>query len=101
MTTARFDEVVHAPHRLRVCALLAELTSADFSRIRDTVGLSDSALSKHLSTLEDHGYVTLRKTGRDGRTYTSVSLTALGRRAYRGHVAALEEIVAGGTGTTV
>ena len=100
MTAARFDEVVHAPHRLRICALLADLTSADFAKVRDAIGLSDSALSKHLSTLEDHGYISVHKSGRNGRTYTSVSLTALGRGAYRGHVAALEEIVAAGRGAT-
>lgn len=100
MKAARFDDVIHAPNRLRICALLAELTSADFAMIRDAVGLSDSALSKHVSTLEDHGYVVVRKLGRDGRTFTSVSLTAHGRSAYRAHVAALEEIVAAGRGTT-
>ncbi len=94
MTHPRFDEVIHAPSRLRICALLAELTSADFAMVRDAVGLSDSALSKHVSTLEDHGYVTVHKIGRQGRTYTTLALTSPGRTAYRAHVAALEEIVA-------
>ena len=94
MTEPRFDEVIHAPSRLRICALLAELASADFAMVRDAVGLSDSALSKHVGTLEDHGYVTVHKIGRQGRTYTTLSLTPHGRSAYRAHVAALQAIVA-------
>lgn len=101
MTTAQFDEVIHAPHRLRICALLAELASAEFAMIRAHVALSDSALSKHLATLESHGYVTVTKFGRDGRTYTTASLTTRGRSAYRGHVAALEEIVAASRGAAL
>lgn len=94
MTTPRFDETIHAPNRLRICALLAELVTAEFATIRDHVGLSDSALSKHLATLESGGYVTVTKLGRDGRTYTTASLTPRGRTAYREHVLALQEIVA-------
>lgn len=94
MSPARFDEVIHAPNRLRICALLAEMASTEFAVVRDRLGLSDSALSKHLATLESHGYLTVTKIGRNGRTYTTASLTPRGRSAYRDHVAALQAIVA-------
>src|SRR6185312_9461463 len=53
----RFDELIHAPTRLSIVALLATADWADFTFIRDTLGLSDSALSKQLSALEEAGYV--------------------------------------------
>jgi len=39
----RFDELIHAPTRLSIVALLATADWADFTFIRDTLGLSDSA----------------------------------------------------------
>jgi DNA-binding transcriptional ArsR family regulator len=52
MSTARFDELIHAPTRLAIVSLLAAAQWADFKYIRDELSLSDSALSKQLSTLE-------------------------------------------------
>jgi hypothetical protein len=59
----RFDELIHAPTRLSIVALLAAADWADFTFVRDSLSLSDSALSKQISILEQAGYVTVRKTG--------------------------------------
>lgn len=93
MTAPRFDELIHAPTRLAIVSLLAASEWADFAFIRDSVGLSDSALSKQLATLEDAGYVEIRKSFVGKRPRTSAALTAAGRAAFDGHVAALQEIV--------
>jgi DNA-binding transcriptional ArsR family regulator len=90
---ARFDEQIHAPTRLAIIALLAATEWADFSFIRDEVGLSDSALSKQLTALEGIGYVQIRKGFVGKRPRTSASLTRAGRTAFHGHVAALQQIV--------
>jgi DNA-binding MarR family transcriptional regulator len=92
--TARFDEVVHAPNRLRICALLAASSTAEFAVLRDILGVADSVLSKHLKVLQDAGYVAISKPTGRGRVKTWVSLTAEGRRAYAGHVQALKELLA-------
>lgn len=93
MTAPRFDDLIHAPTRLAIVSLLAASQWADFAFIRDSVGLSDSALSKQLATLEDAGYVEIRKSFVGKRPRTSAALTAAGRAAFDGHVAALQEIV--------
>jgi DNA-binding transcriptional ArsR family regulator len=46
MIKPRFDELIHAPTRLSIVSLLAATEWADFKFIRDSIGLSDSALSK-------------------------------------------------------
>jgi DNA-binding transcriptional ArsR family regulator len=94
MTEPRFDEVIHAPTRLAIVAMLAATDWADFKFIRDGAGLSDSALSKQLSILEDAGYVTIRKAFVGKRPRTSASLSKQGRSAFKGHVTALQRIVA-------
>ncbi|GAA3598174.1 transcriptional regulator [Nonomuraea rosea] len=88
----RFDEVVHAPNRLRICAVLAASSSAEFAVLRDVLGVADSVLSKHLKVLQDAGYLTISKPTGRGRVRTWVSLTAEGRRAYAGHVQALKAL---------
>ena len=91
---ARFDDLIHAPTRLSIVSLLAATEWADFKYLRDAAGLSDSALSKQLTTLEEAGYVDIRKGFVGKRPRTSVRLSAAGRRAFAEHVAALQEIVA-------
>ena len=94
MSTARFDELIHAPTRLAIVSLLAAAQWADFKYIRDELGLSDSALSKQLSTLESVGYVDIRKGFVGKRPRTSASLSKAGRQAFEQHVAALQRIIA-------
>jgi DNA-binding MarR family transcriptional regulator len=93
MTEARFDELIHPSTRLSIVALLAAADWVDFAFIRDQLGLSDSALSKQLSTLEEAGYVRIERPVSDHRRRVQARLTPEGRTAFQGHVAALREIV--------
>jgi DNA-binding MarR family transcriptional regulator len=95
MTTARFDDLIHPPTRLAIVSLLAASQWADFTFIRDSVTLSDSALSKQLATLEQAGYVEIRKGFVGKRPRTSARLTPAGRTAFEQHVSALQDMVAG------
>ncbi|WP_369266099.1 transcriptional regulator [Streptomyces harbinensis] len=97
-TPSGFDELIHPATRLSVVALLASTEWADFGFIRDSLSLSDSALSKQLHTLEDAGYLDLRKEGSGRKRRTRVRLTERGRTAFDGHVAALRAIVEGAAG---
>jgi DNA-binding MarR family transcriptional regulator len=88
------DEVIHAPHRLRICAYLEGASSAEFSALRDLLGVADSVLSKHLKVLQDAGYVAITKpTGHGGRVRTWVALTPTGRRSYAAYVATLRGLI--------
>ena len=93
MSVGRFDELIHAPTRLSIVSLLAASEWADFKFIRDTLSLSDSALSKQLTILEEAGYVEIRKGFVGKRPRTSARLTHVGRAAFELHVAALQEMV--------
>ena len=100
MTAARFDDLIHSPTRLAIVSLLAASQWADFKFIRDSVGLSDSALSKQLATLEEVGYIEIRRIFVGKRPRTSARLTTTGRAAFEQHVAALQQLVAG-SGLTI
>jgi DNA-binding MarR family transcriptional regulator len=89
MTAARFDELIHPSTRLSIVALLAAADWADFAFVRDELGMSDSALSKQLSTLEEAGYVAIERPLSDRRRRVRARLTSAGRAAFEGHVASI------------
>lgn len=88
------DPVITTTTRLSIVALLAAAQEIEFQAVRDAVGLSDSALSKQASALEQAGYVKIRKGYVGKRPRTWLSLTPVGRYRFGLHVAALNAIVA-------
>jgi DNA-binding MarR family transcriptional regulator len=91
----KFDELIHPATRLSIVALLAAADWADFAFIRDELGLSDSALSKQLATLEEAGYLSIERPLSERRRRVRARLTPLGRERFAGHVAALQGIISG------
>ena len=91
-----FNEIIHAPLRLRICGLLRAADGVDFGVVRQTLDVPDATLSKHVKTLVDAGFVSMRKSAStsrsDSRRITWLSLTPAGRTAFDEHVAALREI---------
>lgn len=92
MTTPEFNELIHAPLRLQICAMLAPVRSLPFSDIRDHLDVSDSVLSKHLSALVEADYVVVSRVNIGARSRRQVALTKTGRDALHGHLAALQAI---------
>jgi DNA-binding MarR family transcriptional regulator len=96
MTKARFDDLIHAPVRLRICGVLRQVDQMDFAVLRGTLDVSDATLSKHLKTLAEAGYVSLSKAASasrsDARRLTWIALTPAGRDAFDAHLRALQEI---------
>ncbi|WP_243074360.1 transcriptional regulator [Microbacterium sp. SS28] len=95
MTQPQFDEIVHAPQRLRILAMLDAIAGeVEFAALRDALGVADSVVSKHLKVLAEAGYLSVHKAAALGRQRTWVKITGRGADAYTAHVAALREIVA-------
>lgn len=92
MSQTAFNEVIHAPNRLQICALLHSVDQVEFSTIRDSLGVADSVASKHLKVLAEAGYVKLDKPTGEGRVRTWASLTPEGRTAFVAHVGELRKL---------
>ena len=93
MGEARFDSLIHAPQRLRICAMLSHADGIEFAEIKDRTGLSKSALSKHLTQLTDADYLAAEQFVRAGRSRLMLSPTDQGCAAYAVHKKALEDIL--------
>jgi DNA-binding MarR family transcriptional regulator len=94
-----FNGLVHEPMRLRICGLLRAVDELDFAVLRDSLGISDAALSKHLKTLAAAGLVSSKKVSSpnraDSRRLTWLRLTDAGKTVFDGHIRALRQIAAG------
>lgn len=90
---ATFDELIHSPNRLRICAALAAVAEIEFAELERNVGITTQLMSKQLKLLADAGYIHMEKRPETiGRPRTWVSFTPAGRRAYFGHINALRAI---------
>jgi len=89
------DPALTAPKRLAAMALLTRATAADFTALREHLGVSESDLSKQMAALVAAGYVTARKSGRGRGSATTYVATRPGKKAYARHRAALEAILGG------
>lgn len=91
----RFDDIVHARHRLQICALLSDVDAVSFATAQEALGVNDYVVSKHVKVLVEAGYVQTTKTRDLGRPQTWLRLTPAGKAAFDGHLAALREMTAG------
>ena len=91
----RLSETLHQPVRFSMVAALAAADQLDFKDLRDAVQVTDSALSKQISTLEAAGFVKVSKGFVGKRPRTSLKLTPDGRAAWTAHLDVLREIAAG------
>lgn len=83
--------------RLGIMAALMVNDSIDFKALRQLLGSTDGNLSSNISTLEQYGYVKVKKRFIEKTTNTSYSITKLGRKALQDHLAALEALIRGVT----
>lgn len=75
--------------------MLAAVDTIDFATVREALDVSESVLSKHVKTLEEAGYVKVKKAASEGRQRTWLSLSKSGREALKAHLAALKAMMAG------
>ncbi|NBU33070.1 transcriptional regulator [bacterium] len=94
----QLDSLIHQPARLSIMAALAATKEVEFSTMRDTIEISDSLLSRYTSTLEEAGYIKVRKAFVGRRPKTWLAITVAGRKAFDSHVEMLRQIVSQDTG---
>src|SRR5882672_10842245 len=89
----QLDRVIHEKGRLAIMSLLAATPHLSFTEMRDTLGMTDGNIMAHIRTLHEASYVSITKAFQHGRTLTTYSLTAPGRKAFTAYIDLLEQIV--------
>ena len=82
-TIADLDRTVHSPARLMILAYLYVAGSADFVFLMRETGLTRGNLSSHMSTLDEAGYIEIRKEFVNKRPLTLLNLSEKGRAAFQ------------------
>ena len=87
------DRVIHEKGRLAIMSLLAASPQLAFTEMRDTLNMTDGNITAHIRTLQEAGYVSVTKAFDGGRSITTYSLTAQGKKAFTSYINLLEQIV--------
>lgn len=87
------DPIIHTPTRLAILSVLVSSLKADFTFLKDSIGITDGNLSTHLSKLETSGYITIKKQFKGKKPQTICSITKKGREAFENYIDKLEQIV--------
>jgi len=87
------DAVIHERVRLSIVSALAVAPELSFNELKETLGLTDGNLSAHSRTLEDAGYIIVKKTFQGRRPHTAMRLSAKGRKAFERYVGTLRQII--------
>jgi DNA-binding MarR family transcriptional regulator len=92
------DRLFHERARLGIVTSLAgQPDGLTFAELKRLCGLTDGNLNRHLSALEEPGYVLIEKDLSHRRPLTVCRLTALGRAAFTDYLGVLETALREGT----
>lgn len=80
------------PLRFSLMAALSGAESLTFKYARDFLNTTDSTLSKHISALEELGYIQVTKAFAGKFPQTSMKLSQEGQRAWGEHLEVLKTI---------
>jgi DNA-binding MarR family transcriptional regulator len=90
---ANIDRTIHAPARLMILALLSVVEKADFTFLLRQTGLTRGNLSSHLSTLEEEGYIAVKKAFVEKIPRTLIRLTDEGRAAIQTYRETMRQVI--------
>jgi DNA-binding MarR family transcriptional regulator len=87
------DGLLQHRSRLGACVLLSDADAISFSRLKELLGETDGNLGAQLRKLEEAGYVRVKKEFVERRPVSWYALTGEGRKALKGHLKAMEEVI--------
>ena len=86
------DPLIHSPTRLKVMTYLYLVENIDYVYLKRVTGLSWGNLSRHLTKLEDAGYLETEKSFENKKPKTLIWLTKTGREAFQKYKDNLQQI---------
>lgn len=93
MNILNLNKAFESRVRLGVMSALAVNTEINFNTLKDLLQITDGNLASHLKSLEELGYITVRKAFVGRKTNTSYAATDEGLTAFKEHLLILEEMI--------
>jgi len=88
-----FDLLLHQGIRSKIISYLIKNGELPFVALKKLLGVTGGNLSSHLKKLEEGGYVKIDKFLEGKKTKTIVSVTKVGRDAFKDYIIQLREFV--------
>ena len=79
--------------RLGIMSALMVNAEINFNELKELLDITDGNLASHLKTLEESGTIKVQKGFIGRKTNTTYSVTKAGEKAFKAHIAALEEMI--------
>ncbi|WP_286761529.1 winged helix-turn-helix domain-containing protein [Salegentibacter sp. UBA1130] len=79
--------------RLGIMSVLMVNEYADFTSLKELLGVTDGNIASHIKALEKKGYVTVEKSFIDRKPNTRYSATKTGRIDFQKHINAIENLL--------
>jgi DNA-binding MarR family transcriptional regulator len=82
-------------HRIRlgIMSILMVNEGADFTELKELLGVTDGNLASHAKALESEDYIRVEKQFIGKKPNTKYSATAAGKKAFKEHIEALEKLI--------
>jgi|SRR5690606_8551963 len=82
-------------HRIRlgIMSILMVNEDADFSTLKELLGVTDGNLASHAKALENENYITVEKQFIGRKPNTKYIATKEGKKAFQEHIEALEKLI--------
>ncbi len=90
---SEIDKLIHEPARLAIMAQLYIVQSADFLFLLPQTGLTTGNLSRHMSKLEEAGYVKVEKEFVNRKPHTILQLTEEGRAVFKEYIENMKHLM--------
>ena len=88
-----FDKAFENRIRLGIMSALMVNDQLDFNTLKELLGVTDGNLASHLKSLEKNEYITFSKAFLDRKPNTNYAATARGKKAFRKHISAIENLL--------
>ncbi|HZX58927.1 MAG TPA: transcriptional regulator [Mucilaginibacter sp.] len=81
--------------RIRLGIMSAVLVNdeVNFNDLKELIQVTDGNLASHLKTLEEAGYIKVKKGFVGRKTNTTYTVTKTGEKAFKSHLEALEQMI--------
>ncbi|PIF02337.1 MAG: transcriptional regulator [Draconibacterium sp.] len=89
----QLDKAFDNKTRLGIMSVLSVNSSASFNHLKEVLEITDGNLASHLKSLENAGYITVKKRFKNRKPHTRYEITPAGTKAFDLHLKTLEKII--------
>ncbi|BFG70519.1 transcriptional regulator [Sediminibacterium sp. KACHI17] len=91
----QLNKVFDSRVRLGIMSAVMVNDEVNFNELKELIQVTDGNLASHLKTLEENGYILVKKGFIGRKTNTTYAITKAGEKAFKAHIDALEKMIKG------